>query len=467
MKHPFRFSVYFLFSLKLLTSWSQVVDNAVDHYELPYHVSRPDLPPRNDEQKLYRYLSYGYDRSVRPVFNSSKVVEVYIGLTLTHIFNIDEKNQVLALNVWVEQQWNDERMRWNPSNFGNISKMTLATKLVWTPDIVLYNNAQDYNRGFLNTNLHASHDGEIQWAPPQKVHSRCHMDVSNFPFDHQFCSLIFRSWIYDISQVDLKIMQRYDGKSPFTKDSYSENGEWEIVDNRTLRYEQVTGGKRFGTVVFEIHLRRRMLYFLYNIIAPCVMLSVLTMMQFILPCESGEKVTLGLTVLLAYSVFSFNIAESMPETSEVIPLIAIYLMAIMGISALSVAFSVFVLNLRHGAENKTGIPKWLEFIGFRILGPILKGRKQWKKKSRRDRTSTELRLETSHDDMLSSSLISRVQAEQNFEEMVAKWSHLSNIFDRFFFIIVFVLTSSCSIFLLIVAPNVNTPRLHERHWKYN
>lgn len=44
-------------------------------------------------------------------------------------------------------------------------------------------------------------------------------------------------------------------------------------------------------------------------------------MQFMLPCESGEKITLGLTVLLAYSVFSFNIAENMPETSEVIPLI--------------------------------------------------------------------------------------------------------------------------------------------------
>ncbi|KIH59696.1 hypothetical protein ANCDUO_10063 [Ancylostoma duodenale] len=45
-------------------------------------------------------------------------------------------------------------------------------------------------------------------------------------------------------------------------------------------------------------------------------------MQFLLPCESGEKVTLGLTVLLAYSVFSFNIAESMPETSEQRRLIA-------------------------------------------------------------------------------------------------------------------------------------------------
>lgn len=51
------------------------------------------------------------------------------------------------------------------------------------------------------------------------------------------------------------------------------------------------------------------------------MLSILTLMQFWLPCECGEKVTLGLTVLLAYSVFSFNIGENMPETSDVIPLI--------------------------------------------------------------------------------------------------------------------------------------------------
>lgn len=33
----------------------------------------------------------------------------------------------------------------------------------------------------------------VQWAPPQKIYSRCHMDVAKFPFDHQFCSLIFRS----------------------------------------------------------------------------------------------------------------------------------------------------------------------------------------------------------------------------------------------------------------------------------
>ncbi|VDO21982.1 unnamed protein product [Heligmosomoides polygyrus] len=216
--------------------------------------------------------------------------------------------------------------------------------------------------------------------------------------------------------MDLTVLARYDGKSPFTKDSFTENGEWEIVANRTFRYKQHSGSTEYSTVVFELHLRRRTLFFMYNIVAPCVMLSILTMMQFLLPCESGEKVTLGLTVLLAYSVFSFNIAESMPETSEVIPLIAIYLMAIMGISALSVSFSVFVLNLRHGADY-------------------------------------------------SDRYIDRVDAEQEFEQLVSRWSQLANIFDRFFFSVVLALNGGSTIFLLILAPSMDVPNLHDRVWE--
>ena len=52
-----------------------------------------------------------------------------------------------------------------------------------------------------------------------------------------------------------------------------------------------------------------------------MMLSSLTLLVFCLPPDSGEKVALGITVLLAFSVFMLAIAEKMPETSESIPLI--------------------------------------------------------------------------------------------------------------------------------------------------
>ena len=51
------------------------------------------------------------------------------------------------------------------------------------------------------------------------------------------------------------------------------------------------------------------------------MLEPVTVTGFLLPPDSGEKVTLGLTVLLAFSVFMLLVAENMPPTSEYIPLI--------------------------------------------------------------------------------------------------------------------------------------------------
>ena len=54
------------------------------------------------------------------------------------------------------------------------------------------------------------------------------------------------------------------------------------------------------------------------------MMSSLTVLVFCLPPDSGEKIALGVTVILAFSVFMLAIAEKMPETSESIPLVGWY-----------------------------------------------------------------------------------------------------------------------------------------------
>jgi nicotinic acetylcholine receptor len=47
----------------------------------------------------------------------------------------------------------------------------------------------------------------------------------------------------------------------------------------------------------------------------------LFVLVFLLPPNSGEKIGLGITVLLSFSVFELAIAERMPETSDSMPLI--------------------------------------------------------------------------------------------------------------------------------------------------
>jgi len=44
--------------------------------------------------------------------------------------------------------------------------------------------------------------------------------------------------------------------------------------------------------------------------------------RFILPPESGEKITLGLSVLLTITVFMLMVADKMPQTSESVSVIS-------------------------------------------------------------------------------------------------------------------------------------------------
>ena len=79
--------------------------------------------------------------------------------------------------------------------------------------------------------------------------------------------------------------------------------------------------KSFNSKILIGRIRRKTLYYMYNIVFPCMMMSTLTVLVFCMPPDSGEKIALGVTVILAFSVFMLAIAERMPETSESIPLI--------------------------------------------------------------------------------------------------------------------------------------------------
>ena len=74
--------------------------------------------------------------------------------------------------------------------------------------------------------------------------------------------------------------------------NYVDNGEWELIDVRTVRriITYACCPEPFPDVTFYLHMRRRTTYYTFNIIIPCTILSMLTIAGFFLPAESGEKV---------------------------------------------------------------------------------------------------------------------------------------------------------------------------------
>ncbi|RTG87286.1 uncharacterized protein DC041_0000575, partial [Schistosoma bovis] len=62
-------------------------------------------------------------------------------------------------------------------------------------------------------------------------------------------------------------------------------------------------------LVLKLFLQRRSFFYIWNIVVPCILLTLLTLITFWTPIDSGEKVTLGLSVFLAFSMFMMLIAE--------------------------------------------------------------------------------------------------------------------------------------------------------------
>ena len=78
-------------------------------------------------------------RLIRPVGNSTDRLTVKMGLKLSQIIGVDMKRQILITNVWLEQEWLDYKLKWNPADYGNVRHLHVPSQHIWLPDIVLYN----------------------------------------------------------------------------------------------------------------------------------------------------------------------------------------------------------------------------------------------------------------------------------------------------------------------------------------
>ncbi|BFY96986.1 hypothetical protein BsWGS_00026 [Bradybaena similaris] len=338
----------------------------------------------NDNAKrLYDDLlmSSGYNKFIRPVANNTDKLVVRLGIRLSQLIDIDEKNQIMTTNVWLRQEWMDANLCWSPREYGGIEEMLVPSKEIWIPDVVLYNNADGNYEVTLMTKatLHAS--GRVVWEPPAIYKSSCIINVEFFPFDEQQCKLKFGSWTYDGEQVDLvhtcaKTSQaNLTIKNGIDLQDFYPSVEWDILEVDAVKnireYPRMLYNESYPDITFSVTMRRKTLFHTVNLIIPCVAISCLTVLVFYLPSDSGEKITLCISILLSLTVFFLLLAEIIPPTSIVVPLIGKYLLFTMILVTLSIIVTVIVLNVHFRSPATHSMSPWVRRVFLNILPRLL------------------------------------------------------------------------------------------------
>jgi len=330
-----------------------------------------------DAKRLYDDLLSNYNKLVRPVVNVSEAVTVMLKLKLSQLIDVNLKNQIMTTNLWVEQYWYDYKLKWDAEEYGGVNMLHVPSDHIWRPDIVLYNNADGNFEVTLATKATILDNGKVEWKPPAIYHSSCEMDVEYFPFDEQTCVMKFGSWTYDGGQVDLRHIDEVKGQPEVEigvdLSEFYMSVEWDILEVPAVRnvkwYTCCT--EPYLDITFNVTMRRKTLFYTVNLIIPCMGISFLTVLVFYLPSDSGEKVSLSISILLSLTVFFLLLAEIIPPTSLVVPLLGKFVLFTMILDTFSICVTVVVLNVHFRTPQTHTMAPWVRRVFIHILPRLL------------------------------------------------------------------------------------------------
>ncbi|XP_008072168.1 acetylcholine receptor subunit epsilon [Carlito syrichta] len=334
---------------------------------------------KNEELQLYHHLFDNYDRESRPVRGPGDTVTISLKVTLTNLISLNEKEETLTTSVWIGIEWHDYRLNFSKEDFGGIKILRVPSERVWLPEIVLENNIDGQFDVAYACNVLVYEGGSVSWLPPAIYRSTCAVEVTYFPFDWQNCSLIFRSQTYNAEEVEFTFAVDDSGqtinKLDIDTEAYTENGEWAIdfCPGVIRRHHGVSAGRPGETdVIYSLIIRRKPLFYVINIIVPCVLISGLVLLAYFLPPQAGgQKCTVSINVLLAQTVFLFLIAQKIPETSLSVPLLGRYLIFVMVVATLIVMNCVIVLNVSLRTPTTHAMSPRLRHVFLELLPRLL------------------------------------------------------------------------------------------------
>ena len=305
------------------------------------------------ENVLHGELFKTYNKHVRPVHQRNTTVGVVIQM-LSSGFIIDDVNLLkgtVSGNVWLEVSWTDQFLSWNSSDYDDVGTISVDSKDIWLPDIVLSGQ-----KGQVYFFKPESIDRALVWSDGiVKIWAVLYMDIGfdvsvyRYPFDIHDCFIQIISWSNTNNLVSIKFSEETEA---FLKEAPPQaNGQWEIVN---IRVENTTLSK--GTYVadqayYYFTLKRKWLYYVLNIMAPVAATSALNILCFALPSDSGERITLCISIYLTLAVFLNVVNNALPETSDEQSILSIYIGLQYLASTFTIIMTVITLKLYHKEDT--------------------------------------------------------------------------------------------------------------------
>lgn len=268
-------------------------------------------------------------------------------------------DQVITLNVNFELKWCDRLLQWNTTEQVCVgrrhrSEIFFTAREIWTPDILAVNGPGPMIKELkLQYPILVVCTGNVRWSYQEKLVAFCEIDVLNFPFDRQYCSILLQSTIYDSSQLKLRSLYNVVRLYNYI------TTEWEISHATIQEIDLYSAVHRrnFSTLKIDIELVRFSRFYILKIILPFLIISSLAVFSFCLPTDSGEKIALTVSVLLSLTIYLQLISDYVPKTERGRCTLTLYSNVIFLMVFFSCIFNTFTIFIYYHEQYSQRNPQ--------------------------------------------------------------------------------------------------------------
>ena len=202
-------------------------------------------------------------------------------------------------------------------------------------------------------------DGTVLWHSYKNLKTFVHVKTTYYPFEVQTFNFYFSKLYFD----DTYQQNYYSSKDNVTEHFVS-NGEWVFNHQRgkTTRRcikAQYRNGKIFSDIIWQFEMDRRQLYYFWSFFIPAIALSIVSLVTFLLPVKSSEKLTLAVFCFISFAVLIRLFNESLPSTSDNICNFGRLLSLNLGLSGLVIIVNGMISSVYHRK-----CPIWCLYLFF-------------------------------------------------------------------------------------------------------
>ncbi|CAC5396120.1 unnamed protein product [Mytilus coruscus] len=266
----------------------------------------------SEGRNLNKFLLANYSKEILPRLIHTNIMEVNVDFALGSIIDFDGVTGIIFFTGGFVISWKDEQIAetWKQSEFTHLDKTQLSVHDVWIPKIYIKNMADQisifpFSSYFDSETTYATFDqnGTALIMLITNLKTSCSIDMTYYPFDKHTCEiyLIYSHMYYKLAFNTSRMSANFEHTIP--------NSEWSFSSS-VYRTEF----HALPTIVYVLNLSRKPLFLVMNLLFPCMVIGIVNSLSFLIPIESGERLSFGVSLLLTFIVFVTTVLDNLPST---------------------------------------------------------------------------------------------------------------------------------------------------------